>query len=94
MLNWFCSEFAEIESIDKEGTWSGFDHRIKKAISEKVTVPTIANGGAGNIDHISQVISECQVSAVGLGSMVVFQNKDMGVLINFPDKNALESNLP
>ena len=49
----------------------------------------IAHGGAGTIEHIQKVVKESHASAVALGSMVVFQKKGMGVLVNFPDKREL-----
>ncbi len=79
-----------LTSMDKDGTWSGFDVEITKKVSEAVNIPLIANGGAGSVDHISEVVSKGKASAVALGSMVVYQQKGMGVLVNFPDKNKLE----
>lgn len=78
-----------LTSIDREGTWKGFDVDITKQITEKVNLPVIANGGAGNIEDIVEVVNEGGASAVALGSMVVYQAKDMGVLINFPDRKLL-----
>lgn len=80
-----------LTSIDKEGTWNGFDFELVKIVSDSVGIPVIAHGGAGHIDHIGNVVKEGKASAVGLGSMVVFQNKGMGVLVNFPDKKKLIS---
>lgn len=72
-----------LTNISREGTWSGFDVEIIKKVSEKVMIPVIAHGGAGCGKDIEQVVKYGGASAVGLGSMVVFQNKDMGVLINY-----------
>ncbi len=80
-----------LTSIDKEGTWSGFDVDLVKMVTDAVTIPVIANGGAGNVDHIGEVVKKGGASAVALGSMVVFQGKDLGVLVNFPDKKELEA---
>ncbi|NUM33066.1 MAG: imidazole glycerol phosphate synthase subunit HisF [Candidatus Brocadiae bacterium] len=78
-----------LTSIDREGTWKGFDLDMVKMVSNAVKIPVIAHGGAGCISHIQEVVKEGHASAVGLGSMVVFQNKGMGVLVNFPDKRQL-----
>jgi cyclase len=78
-----------LTSIDREGTWSGFDTEITKKITAAVGIPVIANGGAGNLNHIQEVIKS-GASAVALGSMLVYQKKGMGVLVNFPDKAKLE----
>lgn len=82
-----------ITSIDKEGTWSGFDIELTKKVADAVSVPVIANGGAGTIDDIAEVVKKGKASAVCLGSMVVYQQKGMGVLVNFPDKKKLEAAL-
>ncbi len=80
-----------LTSIDKEGTWSGFDTTLVKRVTDSVSVPVIAHGGAGNLDHIKDVVHNSKASAVALGSMVVFQQKGMGVLVNFPDHKKLEA---
>ena len=79
-----------LTSMDKEGTWDGFDLELVKSVAEAVDIPVIAHGGAGIIEHIEDVISEAHASAVALGSMVVFQKKGMGVLVNFPERELLD----
>ncbi len=74
-----------LTSIDKEGTWSGFDLNLIHKVTETVSIPVIAQGGAGNIQHIGDVVKQAHASAVALGSMVVYQQKGMGVLVNFPE---------
>jgi imidazole glycerol-phosphate synthase subunit HisF len=78
-----------LTSMEKEGTWSGFDVELTRKVAEVVRVPVIANGGAGSIEHIYHVVTQGKASAVCLGSMVVFQQKGMGVLVNFPDRKQL-----
>lgn len=80
-----------LTSIDREGTWNGFDMELVKRFAEAVSIPVIAHGGAGTLEHIKQVVKQSHAQAVGLGSMVVFQKRGMGVLVNFPDKTKLES---
>lgn len=82
-----------LTSMDREGTWQGFDLELVKSVTDAVTVPVIAHGGAGNVDHIGAVVKNAAASAVALGSMVVFQKKGMGVLVNFPDQSELEKAL-
>lgn len=79
-----------VTSMDKDGTWEGFDLDITKKIADAVNIPVIANGGAGSVADIGDVVKKGKASAVALGSMVVYQKKGMGVLINFPDKKELE----
>jgi imidazole glycerol-phosphate synthase subunit HisF len=83
-----------LTNIDREGTWSGYDLELTKMVAEAVTIPVIAHGGAGNINHIEDAVKQGKASAVALGSMVVFQKQGMGVLVNFPDSNHLRKVLP
>lgn len=77
-------------SIDRDGTWSGFDLDLVRTVSQAVGIPVIACGGAGNLDHLRATVNEAGASAVAIGSMAVFQGKDLGVLIRFPSREQQE----
>lgn len=79
-----------LTSIDREGTWQGFDTALVKSVADAVDIPVIAHGGAGTLAHIGDVVKHAGASAVALGSMVVFQKEGMGVLVNFPGHAELE----
>lgn len=79
-----------VTSMDREGTWQGYDIEILNEIADSVNIPVIANGGAGNVDHMVDVFENTKVAAVAAGSMLVYQAKGLGVLVNFPDKKKLE----
>jgi len=79
-----------VTSMDQDGTWGGFDLKIIREISEAVNIPVIANGGAGSIKDIMDAVKIGKASAVALGSMVVYQKKGMGVLVNFPGSEELK----
>lgn len=79
-----------ITCMEREGTWEGFDVDLVHEISQAVSIPVIAHGGGGSIQHIGDVVKKGGASAVALGSMLVYQKKGMGVLVNFPDKKKLE----
>jgi imidazole glycerol-phosphate synthase subunit HisF len=78
-----------ITSIDRDGSWEGYDTNLIRSITEKVSIPVIANGGAGHLSHITSVLTNGNCSAAAVGSFVVYQKKGMGVLVNFPDKNKI-----
>lgn len=80
-----------LNSIDRDGTWQGFDLELVKSVTNLVNVPVVALGGAGQLNHIAEVVKYAHASAVGIGSMAVFQAKDMGVLIRFPKTAELEA---
>ena len=81
-----------LTSIDHEGTWQGYDLSALKAVSEAIDIPVIINGGAGDLRHFEDAV-ENGASALGVGSMVLYQSKGMGVLVNFPDRNNLLNTL-
>lgn len=64
-----------LTSIDREGSWSGFDLDLVKAVSSSVSVPVIAHGGAGSVEHIREAVRSGGASAVALGSMVVSRRR-------------------
>ncbi len=78
-----------LTSVDREGTWEGFDVALTAEVAGAVSVPLIAHGGAGSVDHIRSAVHEGRASAVALGSLVVYQSRGMGVLVSFPDRAAL-----
>lgn len=58
-----------LTSIDRDGMQNGFDIALTKAVSEAVTVPVIASGGAGSLEDMYRVLAEGKASAV-LGASV------------------------
>lgn len=73
-------------AIDRDGTWAGFDLKLIEAVSHGVSVPVVATGGAGSLQDVKAAVTEAGASAVAIGSMAVFQSKDLGVLIKFPSR--------
>jgi cyclase len=78
-----------LTSVDREGTWSGFDLELVRRVTAAVSIPVIAHGGAGCLADIGRAVSEGKAAAVAVGSLVVFQKKGMGVLVNFPGASQL-----
>ena len=61
-----------LTSMDRDGTKSGFDIALTRAISDAVSVPVIASGGAGNLDHMVEGIRDGHASAVLAASIFHF----------------------
>lgn len=78
-----------LNTVHRDGTWSGFDSNLVKQVVDSVNIPVVAAGGAGSLDDIKSVVDDAHASAVAIGSMAVFQSKDMGVLIKFPSHSEL-----
>jgi len=76
--------------MDRDGTMQGYDLDLIQRVTSAVSVPVIACGGAGRIEHFSLAVKQGGASAVAAGSMVVFQGRERGVLINFPSPEELK----
>jgi cyclase len=61
-----------ITSIDRDGTMSGYDIELTRRVSEAVSIPVIASGGAGNYEHMSQAVHLGKASAVAAASIFHF----------------------
>jgi imidazole glycerol-phosphate synthase subunit HisF len=59
-----------LNSIDTDGTQDGYELTLTALISENVTVPVIASGGAGSIDHIYDVLTRGKADAALVASIV------------------------
>jgi len=69
-----------INSIDRDGTMQGYDIELIRLVTERVAVPVIACGGAGNYDHMKDAFILTKVSALACGS-----------LFNFGDNNPIRA---
>jgi len=61
-----------LTSMDRDGTKVGFDLPLTRAISEAVSVPVIASGGVGNLDHLADGVIEGKADAVLAASIFHF----------------------
>ena len=77
-----------LTSIDHEGTMKGYNLELINLITDNISIPLIACGGAGSVKHFADAV-KAGASAVAAGSMVVYQGKNRGVLINFPSHDEL-----
>lgn len=82
-----------LTSIARESQMKGYDIDILKKVASVVTIPVIANGGAGSISDFKDAIVHGNASAVAAGSFFVFHGKLRGVLIQYPSQNDLKTNL-
>jgi cyclase len=78
-----------INSIDRDGTYTGYELEVISAVSREVDIPVIACGGAGSLNDLSDAIKIGEASAVAAGSLFVFHGRKRAVLINYPTKDEL-----
>ena len=80
-----------VNSIDCDGTMSGYDIPLLRAVSEVVTIPVVALGGAGNMEHFKQAVVEGAVSAVAAGSFFIYKGARRAVLISYPGSDSFDN---
>ena len=73
-----------INSVDRDGLMQGYDLDMAVQFKNALRVPTTFLGGAGNLDHLSELIGKVGVVGAAAGSLFVFKGKYRAVLINYP----------
>ena len=79
-----------LTSVDREGTGKGFDVELVKAITDKVTIPVIASGGMGSLEHLTEVIQEGEADAVAMAHVLHYGKNTVAQV----RQHAVEANLP
>ncbi|MFU8860208.1 MAG: imidazole glycerol phosphate synthase subunit HisF [Cyclonatronaceae bacterium] len=86
VLDW-CREVTRLgageillTSMDRDGTKSGFDNRLLSQIAASVSIPLIASGGAGTIEHCIDVVNNGHVDAILAASIFHFREIEIGDL--------------
>ncbi|NVB78321.1 MAG: imidazole glycerol phosphate synthase subunit HisF [Kofleriaceae bacterium] len=77
-----------LNSVDRDGTRSGYDLELVRLVTSAVRIPVIACGGAGKVEHFAQAIAS-GASAVAAGSLFVFHGPHRAVLITYPERTEL-----
>lgn len=78
-----------INSIDLDGAMVGYDIKLIKSISDSVSIPVIACGGAGNLNDMKEAYYNGKAHALAAGSLFVYHGPRKAVLINYPAKEEL-----
>ena len=72
-----------VTSMDKDGTKDGYDIELTRAISERVNVPIIASGGAGEPKHLLEVLTEGKADAALAASIFHYNNYPLPVVKDY-----------
>jgi imidazole glycerol-phosphate synthase subunit HisF len=62
-----------LTSVDREGTRKGFDCDLVRTVSTSVSIPVIASGGMGSVDHLVEVIEVGRADAVAMADVLHYQ---------------------
>jgi imidazole glycerol-phosphate synthase subunit HisF len=78
-----------VQSIENDGMMTGYDIGLIRKVSEAVTIPVVALGGAGTLPDLREAVTEGYASALAAGSMFVFHGPRKAVLVNYPSREQL-----
>ena len=67
-----------LNSMDADGVRSGFDIEMLNAVCEKVTIPVVASGGAGKMEHFSELFKYAPGADAGLAASI-FHSKEVSI---------------
>ena len=76
-----------LNSIDNDGMMNGYDFNLINMVRKEHSLPMTILGGAGNLNHIKDLINKFNIIGCAAGSLFVFKGKYKAVLINYPDIN-------
>jgi imidazole glycerol-phosphate synthase subunit HisF len=82
-----------LTSMDRDGTRSGFDIELTRAVSEAVSVPVIASGGVGSLEHLAAGIEEGRADAVLAASVFHFGDITIGEAKRYLASRGIEMRL-
>ena len=78
-----------LNDIDRDGTMSGYNIDLIRAVSDAVQIPVVACGGARHVEDLDSAIQDGGASAAAAGSMFVFRGRHRAVLISYPPAEEL-----
>lgn len=82
-----------VTSMDRDGTRDGFDLPLMRAITDIVTIPIIASGGVGNLEHLAQGVTEGHADAVLAASIFHFGEHTVAAAKRFMAGHKIEVRL-
>ena len=83
-----------INSVDRDGTFEGFDVQLSVSIRSVINIPMTILGGAGQLSHFEELVNNLGIVGLAAGSFFVFKGSYKAVLISYlpePDKIKLAS---
>jgi imidazole glycerol-phosphate synthase subunit HisF len=83
-----------VNSIDRDGTASGYDLEITRAVADAVNVPVIASGGAGDVDHIAAGLTNGGAQAAIISSILYSPRFDRNLGVRELKAGLLELGVP
>lgn len=82
-----------LTSMDRDGTKSGFDNKVTRAIADSISIPVVASGGVGELDHFVDGVKEGGASAVLAASVFHFGTFTIGQVKHHMAKAGIDMRL-
>lgn len=82
-----------LNAIEKDGTYQGYDLKLIKQVSNGVSIPVVACGGAATLKDFCDAVILGGASAGAAGSMFVYQRPHQAVLISYPSQKKLTAEI-
>lgn len=89
VLDW-CKKAVEfgageilLTSVDREGTRLGFDIDLVSTVTSSVSIPVIASGGMGKLQHAAQILSKSSVSGLAIADMLHYNRTDVRTIRDY-----------
>ena len=67
-----------LTSVDNEGTAKGFDLELISEVTERLDIPVIASGGAGDLEHVGTAVKDAKADAVALAHVLHYEKYSVG----------------
>ena len=78
-----------IHSIDQDGTMTGYDINLVEKIANSVSIPVVALGGAGKLEHFIDLNTSVSLNGYAAGSLFVYHGERNAVLVNYPERKEI-----
>ena len=82
-----------LTSMDADGTQKGYDIELTRAVADAVTIPVIASGGAGELEHLYDAIVDGHAEAVLMASITHFENYTINQMKEYLRNRGIAVNL-
>ena len=79
-----------LTSVDNEGTAKGFDLELISEVTERLDIPVIASGGAGDLEHVGTAVKDAKADAVALAHVLHYEKFSVGEI----RKYCVDQNIP
>ena len=79
-----------LQCVDRDGRLNGFDIKLAKKVVESVKIPVVVSSGAGNLEHIKEVINYAKPSGIAIASILHYDKFSIKEIKDYLRKNNIE----